>query len=320
MAILAYDHVQLLDVAGPLQTMASCNELLAELGEGPAYEAVVISRHGGPVTTSAGLPIVTLKLTRANDSLHTLIVAGGHGVHEAVKSSFLIEWIRKRARTAQRTASVCTGAFLLAAAGLLDDRKAATHWAYATRLALEYPRVQIDPESIFIEDQDLWTSAGVTAGIDMTLAMIARDTNTATALAVARRLVVYLKRPGGQSQFSTLLLSQNSRRFAELHDWMRANPSADLRVPALAARMAMSERNFARTYTTEVGITPAIAVERLRVEAARAALESDTPLANVATRCGFGSTETMRRSFLRTLGTGPSEYRRRFTDNDSGTR
>ena len=211
-----------------------------------------------------------------------------------------------------RPASVCTGAFLLAAAGLLDGRRAATHWAECERLARRHPRVRVESDPIFVEDEGVWTSAGVTAGIDLALALMERDVGRATALAVARRLVVFLKRPGGQAQFSAALALQASGSFEELHAWMREHPSADLRVPALAARAGLSERTFARRYAAETGLTPARAVERVRVEAARAALGGPASLKVVARGCGFGSEETMRRGFLRVIGVGPSEYRRRF--------
>ena len=311
-AIVAFDGVQLLDVAGPLQVLTSVNDLLAERGAPPAYRAATVSVRGGPVTSSAGLGLVTARLPRASRPVDTLVVAGGFGVHAAARDAALVRWIARRAASARRTASVCTGAFLPAVAGLLDGRRATTHWQHAARLADECPAATIDPEPIFVEDGPVWTSAGVTAGIDMTLALVERDVGRELALGVARRLVVYLKRPGGQGQFSAALASQGSARFADLHEWMRAHPDADLRVPALAARACMGERTFARTFAAETGTTPAKAVERVRVDAARAALEGGAPVARVARDCGFGSAETLRRAFLRRTGTGPDEYRRRF--------
>ena len=310
--IVAFEGVQLLDVAGPLQVLTSCNDLLGERGEPPAYAAEVVSGAGGGVCSSAGLEIVTARFFGRSRSIDTLIVAGGFGVHEAALDGQLVRRIATRSRRARRTASVCTGAFLLAAAGRLDGRCATTHWDHAERLARCFPAVRVDAEPIYVEDGDVWTSAGVTAGIDMTLALVERDVGRELALAVARRLVVYLKRPGGQRQFSAALASQRSARFAALHDWMRARPAADLSVAALAAHVHMSERTFARAFAADTGTTPAKAVEAVRVETARTALEGDGALKRVARDCGFGSVETMRRAFLRTVGVGPDEYRRRF--------
>lgn len=310
--LVVFETVQLLDVAGPLQVLCSCNELLVERGERPAYAPRTLSRRGGAVRSSSGLALDTEPLSGARRRLDTLLVAGGHGVHEAARDGALVDWIARRAGRARRTCSVCTGAFLLAAAGLLDGRRATTHWQHGDRLAAEHPGIDVDCEPIFVEDGPVWTSAGVAAGMDMTLALVERDRGRELALAVARRLVVYLKRPGGQGQFSAALAAQGSARFAALHEWVRGHLDADLRVPALAARAGMSERNFARAYVAETGTTPAAAIERLRVEAARRALEGGAPLGRAAAAAGFGSVETLRRGFLRTLGIGPGEYRRRF--------
>ena len=311
--ILACEQLQILDVTGPLQVLSSCNDLLYESGDAPAYAATVVSAAGGSARSSAGLEIATDKLPSATRPLDTLIVAGGLGVHDASLDTTLIRWITRRAGKARRTASVCTGAFLLAAAGLLDGRDATTHWNYTRRLAREHPAVQVDPDPIYIKDGDVWTSAGVTAGIDMTLALVEQDVGRELALAVARRLVVYLKRPGGQGQFSAALASQGSTRFADLQSWMQACPSGNLSIVALAARCHMSERTFARAFTAETGTTPAKAVEAIRVEAARAALEGSESIKVIARDCGFGSAETMRRAFLRAMGIGPDAYRRRFS-------
>lgn len=310
--ILTFPDGQLLDVAGPLQVFASCNDLLAERDGPPAYSLRVVSRDGGPVTMSSGLALMTDALT-ADAAADTLIVAGGRGVERAAADPPLLEWLRLQAPAVRRLASVCTGAFLLAAAALLDGRRAVTHWAHCARLAELHPRIRVEDDPIFIADGGIWTSAGVTAGIDLALAMIEEDLGRDVALAVARRLVVFLKRPGGQAQFSAALEVQTSERFAALHGWMQANLAGDLSLPNLAARAGMSERSLLRHYAATVGTTPSRTVERLRVEAARLQLsDTDLPVKDVARRCGFGSEETMRRSFLRLLGTGPQAYRQRF--------
>ena len=223
--------------------------------------------------------------------------------------------VRARARRARRTASVCTGAFLLAACGLLDGRRAATHWSFCAELGRRYPQVRVESDPIFLRDGPVWTSAGVTAGIDLTLALVEQDLGRTVALAVARYLVVFLKRPGGQAQFSAALSQQMSDvRFGELHDWMNRHIAEEITLPDLAQRAGMSERSFSRHYTEATGITPARSLERLRVDAARRLLsESRLPLKRISQRCGFGSEETMRRSFIRVLDTTPQEYRARFS-------
>ena len=250
----------------------------------------------------------------ALDPVDTLIVAGGEGVHAAMEDPVLMAWVGQRARSVRRVASVCTGAFLLAAAGLLDGRRAVTHWSQCAALAAAFPRVTVEPDPIYINDGAIWTSAGVTAGIDLALALIEADLGRVAAAAVARRLVVFLRRPGGQAQFSTALaLSGPDDRFEPLHAWMAANLNSDLGVPALAAQAGMSERSFLRNYRAATGTTPARTVERVRVEAARQALGvTRLPLKRIARECGFGSEETMRRSFIRVLSVPPQAYRERF--------
>lgn len=311
--ILTFPGGQLLDVAGPLQAFASCNDLLAERGGSAPYALQVVAKGGGTVTMSSGLALMTADLT-ASAGVDTLIVAGGRGVEQAAADACLLEWLCREAKAARRVASVCTGAFLLAATGLLDGRRAVTHWAYCARLAERHPGIRVEDDPIFIADDRFWTSAGVTAGIDLALAMIEQDLGRDLALAVARRLVVFLKRPGGQAQFSAALEVQGSERFAALHGWMQANLAGDLSLPNLAAQAGMSERSLLRHYAAAVGATPARTAERLRVEAARLLLgDTDLPVKDIARRCGFGSEETMRRSFLRLLDTNPQAYRARFT-------
>ncbi|SEQ66492.1 transcriptional regulator, AraC family with amidase-like domain [Faunimonas pinastri] len=312
--ILAFPRAQLLDIAGPLQVFATANALAGD--ETAPYETRVIAKEPGSITVSAGLTLATEPLPSVGTPADTLIVAGGKGVHDAATDAALADWLRQRAGHVRRLASVCTGAFLLGAVGLLDGKRVATHWDSCARLAEAYPAAKVEPEPIFIEDGALWTSAGVTAGIDLALAMVERDLGRAPALAIARDLVVFLKRPGGQAQFSTALALQHAEgRFGDLHAWMIDNPDANLTVPALAGRAGMSERTFLRRYREETGATPARAVEQLRIEAARRLLEDTaTPVKRVAAQCGFGSEETLRRTFLRHLAVSPQAYRERFAD------
>ncbi len=315
--ILAYPAVQLLDVAGPLQVFASANELAARDGAAPLYAPRVVSAASPVVTASAGLGLVAAPLPRARTAPapDTLLIAGGPGVHRAAADPVVLRWVRARAGRARRVASVCTGAFLLAAAGLLDGRRAATHWRSCAELARRYPAIRVEPDPIFVRDGAVWTSAGVTAAIDLALALVEEDAGRTLALAVARQLVMFLKRPGGQAQFSTVLSLQGADdRFGALNGWMAGRLGDDLSLPALARKAGMSERSFSRHYAEAAGITPARAVERLRVEAARRLL-SDTrlPVKRIAQRCGFGSEETLRRSFARLVAATPQDYRTRFS-------
>ncbi len=312
--ILAYPAVQLLDVAGPLQVFATANELAAARGDGPLYAPRVVSAGAPVVTASAGLGLVTAPLPQARSAVDTLLVAGGPGVHAAAENPVVLDWLRKRATRARRVASVCTGAFLLGATGLLDGRRAATHWMHCAELGRRYPNVSVEADPIYVRDGAVWTSAGVTAAIDLALALVEEDAGRALSLAVARHLVMFLKRPGGQAQFSTVLSLQGAEdRFGVLHAWMSGRLHGDLSLPALARKAGMSERSFSRRYAEATGLTPARAVERLRVEAARRLL-SDTrlPVKRIAERCGFGSEETLRRSFGRLLAATPQDYRARF--------
>lgn len=312
--VLTYPAVQLLDVTGPVQVFASANDLVVAAGGVPPYLLRVVAESGNGGTTSAGLTLAAGPLTRGGEALDTLLVAGGEGAEAATENPVLIEWVQQRAAQARRVASVCTGAFLLAAAGLLDGRRAATHWKYCTRLAQRFPSVRVEPDPIFLRDGPIWTSAGVTAGIDLALALVEEDLGRSVALAVARYLVVFLKRPGGQAQFSaTLALQTAEDKFGTLHDWINSHVADDLSLSVLADQAGMSERSFSRHYAEATGQTPARAVERLRVEAARRLLsESRTPVKRIAQRCGFGSEETMRRSFVRLLAVTPQDYRDRF--------
>ena len=313
--VLTYPAVQLLDVSGPVQVFASANDIVAKAGGAPPYRLKVVAQEGGAATASAGVTLAAGPLTEDAEALDTLLVAGGEGAEAATENPVLVDWVRRRAGRARRVASVCTGAFLLAAAGLLDGRRAATHWLYCDKLAARFPAVKVEPDPIFVCDGAVWTSAGVTAGIDLALALVEEDLGRAVALAVARYLVVFLKRPGGQAQFSAALALQAADdRFGALHEWVGDHLADDLSLPVLADRAGMSERSFSRRYAQATGQTPARTIERLRVEAARRLLsDSRAPVKRIAQRCGFGSPETMRRSFLRQIDVTPEDYRSRFT-------
>ncbi|AOJ47578.1 GlxA family transcriptional regulator [Burkholderia thailandensis] len=312
--VLAFDDVQLLDVAGPLQVFSTANDFAARRGLAIPYAPRVVAANAPSAMSSAGLAFAAAPLPAAREPSDTLLVAGGWGVYDAARDPRLVDWVRRRAAQTRRVASVCSGAFVLAAAGLLDGRRVVTHWSRCDELAQRYPHVRVDPDPIFIRDGNVWTSAGVTAGIDLALALVEDDLGRALALDVARHLVVFLKRPGGQAQFSTALsLQHEGGRFSELNAWAAANLGADLSVATLAARAGMSERSFMRRYRETTGKTPARAIEQMRVEAARHLLaDAPLPVKRIAARCGFGSEETMRRSFLRMLGVTPQAYRERF--------
>jgi transcriptional regulator GlxA family with amidase domain len=312
--VLAFPQVQLLDVAGPVEVFAAAADRAVSPRALAPYAIRVVAPEGAEIRTTSGLTFATEALPDPSEPLDTLIVAGGQGVMRAVEDAAIVDWLRARAETARRTASVCTGAFLLAAAGLLDRRRAVTHWEYWDLLSRRHPAVRVEPDPIFVHDGPIWSSAGVTAGIDLSLALVEEDLGREIALAVARHLVVFLKRPGGQAQFSAALSLQSSDDdFAGLHGWLAEHLAEDLSLFRLAKRAAMSERTFLRRYRAATGLTPARAVERLRVEAARQLLaETGLPAKRIAARCGFGSEETMRRSFVRVQGVNPQDYRRRF--------
>jgi transcriptional regulator GlxA family with amidase domain len=312
--LLAFPLVQLLDVTGPFQVFASANDFVRKSGGRPPYELKVVARSGAQVTASAGLKLSTQSLPLAGSAVDTLIVPGGRGVEAAAADPVIIDWVQRRAKRARRIASVCTGAFVLAAAGLLDGRRAATHWNSCAELARRFPKVRVESDPIFVRDGSVWSSAGVTAGIDLALALVEEDLGRKVALAVARFLIVFMKRPGGQAQFSTALALQAADdQFGALHEWINKHLGDDLPLPVLADQAGMSERSFSRHYAEATGFTPARAIERLRVEAARRLLaESGLPAKRISRRCGFGSEETMRRSFLRLLAVTPQEYRARF--------
>jgi transcriptional regulator GlxA family with amidase domain len=312
--LLAYEAMNLLDLVGPLQALATANRS----ADRPLYETIVASVDGGAVVSSAGLPILTVPLEELeNVTIDTLIVAGGCAgeVYEAPVA--LANWIERRASSVRRLCSVCTGAFLLAAANQLEGRRVTTHWAWRDRLKSLHAGIVVDAEQIYIRDGSVWTSAGVTAGIDLTLALIEDDFGHRLAIDAARQLVMFMKRAGGQSQFSVPLAAQaQADRFAELHAWVASHLREDLRVERLADEAGMAPRSFARAYVEKLGRTPAKMVEAMRLEAAcRALEESRLPLKSIADAVGYGDEQTLRRAFGRHLGVSPSEYRERFSSN-----
>jgi transcriptional regulator GlxA family with amidase domain len=325
-AIALYDGVELLDVTGPAEVMATATRVLDVRGRA-GYEVRLAAATSSPVTTSSGLRLLPdLTFAEHAGRWDTLVVpgalrAGATAPAEAMVVPEVVDWLRARAPETDRVAAVCAGARMVALTGLLDGRRATTHWAVAAELADAHPEVEVDPDPIFVRSGDVWTSAGVTAGMDLALALVEADHGRNLALAVARWLVMYVKRPGGQSQFSVALSLQRPDRddIAGLPAWIAENLDADLSVARLAERAHMSERHFARVFTGQTGRTPAAFVEAARVEAARRALEDgDDPLPAVAAAVGFGSVETLHRAFRRRLGVTPAEYRERFRSRAAG--
>ncbi|MGW0583699.1 GlxA family transcriptional regulator [Streptomyces sp. NPDC002920] len=306
--VVLFDGVQSLDVTGPLEVLTG-----AERHTAGAYRVRTASLDGAPVRTSSGLTVVPDEaLTRACDP-HTLLVPGGQGTRSY--PSALTDWLRERAPRAQRLVSVCTGAILLAAAGLLDGHRVTTHWAYCATLARDHPAVQVDPDPIYVRDGALWTSAGVTSGIDLALALVEEDLGRDAALAVARHLVVFLRRPGNQAQFSVRPAARTARRepLREVQEWITEHPAADLSVESLAVRASLSPRHFARAFLADTGTTPGRYVDLVRLEHARRRLEDTADgVEEISRATGYGTPEAMRRAFVKAFGTAPAEYRRRF--------
>jgi transcriptional regulator GlxA family with amidase domain len=312
-AIIVPPKAQSLDVSGPLDAFLEANR---HSSGGPLYEVRLVATGAGRTIKVGGMSLIADgSIFDEAGPIDTMLVAGTPDYAIAHTSTDLHAWLRRRAPRTRRYGSVCTGAFFLGAAGLLDGMNATTHWQHAAELAELFPAAKVVPDQIYVQDGALYTSAGVTAGIDLALKLIEDDHGRDLALTVARRLVVFLKRPGGQSQFSAHLAAQiaDEGKIRSLQHWILDHLSHDLSLEALAGRAAMSVRNFTRVFSGETGTTPADFVEMARVDAARRLLEeSETPLQRIASRCGFASPDTMRRAFLRRIGTGPSDYRDRF--------
>jgi transcriptional regulator GlxA family with amidase domain len=310
--VVVYPGIQSLDVTGPVEVFSTANR---ESGV-PHYRIEVVAATAAAVTTSSGLGLhVDTPINEVRGAIDTLLVAGGDGVVDAIGDARLVTGVRRLARRARRVTSVCSGAFVLAEAGLLDGRRATTHWLVCDAMARRYPSVTVDPDPIFVQDGNVFTSAGVTAGMDLALALVEDDAGRDLALAIARRLVLFLRRPGTQSQFSAQLAGQVAERdpLREAQRLIAEHPEVDLSIAALARHVGMSERNFARCFRDEVGMTPARFVEQARVETARRLLEeTDDGVDAIARRAGFGTAETMRRTFLRIVRISPNDYRRRF--------
>lgn len=313
--LVVFNDAIFLDVAGPMQVFS-----LASRYQGECYDISLVSSLGGLQKMDTGVRLDTQPMEEWYDRrIDTLLIAGGFGAHDASADKDLIAKISRLAHSAKRVGSICTGAMLLAETGLLDGRQAVTHWSFCERLAQKHPSLKIEPDRIYTKDAKFWTSAGVTAGIDMSLAMVAEDAGRKYAIRIAKMLVVFMVRPGGQSQFSSLFQSQIydvEGQFDALHAWIADNLDKDLRVEVLSERTGMSPRNFARVYRMRTGRTPAKSVELYRIAAARDLLEnSDLSISEIAKHAGFADDERLRRSMQRALGVSPKEYRDRFLDN-----
>jgi transcriptional regulator GlxA family with amidase domain len=310
---------EILDLVGPLQVFARASDMYCREhpGSRPIYSVEIVSAsESRSLFANCGLRFAAHKTFRqASGRIDTLLVAGGDAIEQDEINAEVVRWLKKIAGRIRRIGSVCTGAMLLARAGLLDGRRATTHWNWCQTLIKRAPRANVDPDPIFVRDENVYTSAGVTAGMDLALALVEEDHGSRLALQVARNLVLYLRRPGGQSQFSAALSLQLTDRkpLRELESWVLDNLNKPLTVPVLAQRVAMSPRNFARVFATEMKTTPAKFVERLRVEAARRRLEeSQNSMETIAIECGFGNVNSMRNVFQRALKIAPGQYRRHF--------
>lgn len=315
-ALIGYDDAQSLDLVGPLEVFASASKLAELARRRVGYRVSLLSPGGAPIRCSSGLQLVADGAISADAGpFHTLLIGGGAGSRKIHKETPWLEELGGLTRRARRVGSVCTGAFVLAKLGLLDGRRATTHWQWCEKLAELHPEIQVEADQIYVQDGRYWTSAGVTAGMDLALALVEADLGREVALDTARQLVMYVQRSGGQSQFSPQLAAQYSERprLRELQQRIQAEPAADHSVPALARRAGMSPRHFARVFQRELGVTPAAYVESVRIDLARRLLgDSVHSVDEVASIAGFGCSESLRRAFSRRLGTTPREYRARF--------
>lgn len=314
-ALAGYDCVQALDVIGPTDVFSGANELL---GREPApYEVVVVAPRNGPISTESGVRLYADATLTGGGLFDTAIVPGGRALRlDANTRTAVANWLTEQAKTARRIASVCTGIYALAETGLLDGRNATTHWRFAADVQQRWPKVRMDADAIFVRDGKFYTSAGVTAGIDLALSFVEEDFGSELALAVAREIVVYLKRSGGQLQYSQPLHAQVDARtrFGDLPEWIRGNLQTDLTIEVLAERSNLSPRHFARKFKTTFGVTPADFVQELRLDEARWLLvNAEDPIGELAETVGYTSDDTFRRAFERRFGIPPAEYRRRFS-------
>jgi transcriptional regulator GlxA family with amidase domain len=311
-AVLAYDGAQVLDITGPVEVFTAAEAL----SDGGQYRIAVVSADGSDVTTGSGLQLrIESSLAELDGEIDTLIVPGGISWPDAAADRAFVAALASGTQRAQRIASVCAGAFLLGAVGVLDGRRATTHWQFVEELAARHPSTTVEKDPIFVVDGPVMTSAGVTAGIDLALAMVEHDLGPSVARKVARYLVVFMQRPGGQAQFSVRLRTEpaGDSSFRELLDMIAANPAGDYRLPALSARVGYAERHVTRVFAKELGTTPARYVEEVRVEAARVLLETtDLSFEAIARQTGLGSPDTLRRSFVKVAGITPAEHRQRF--------
>ena len=310
LAILVFDGVQILDVTGPAAVFGGANDCCGRT----FYDVHIVSARGGTIASSCAAHLSTRALrTLPPESVDILLIAGGdeHAVRRLADERIVADWVTKAGASAARYGSICTGVFLLAELGLVDGRRVATHWSACGELAADFPEVDVDADSLFVEDGDLWTSAGVTTGIDMCLAMVERDLGSKVANRIAARLVLYARRPGYQSQFSPVLKAQAKAGapFGKLVDWMAANLQQRLDVPQLAERAAMSERSFYRRFTATMGETPARFVEILRLDRVRQLLETDRSLKEIAAQTGFSGAAQLSRAFERRFGVTPQLFR-----------
>lgn len=318
--VVAFDGCQGLDVIGPLEVFAGARELqLHQKARDPGYEPIVAGFGKRPVRCDSGLvlvPAVSIAdLLSSRQRIDTLVIAGGSGARQSARNPARVRAIRAIAARARRVTSVCTGAFLLAATGLLDGRRATTHWAFCKRFAELYPKVDVETDPIFVRDGEVFTSAGVTAGIDLALAIVEADLGRDVALLLARWLVVFVRRAGGQSQFSAPLAAATAERPAlrDIQSYIVEHPDAALDVPSMAKKVSMSPRHFSRLFRSETGASPAVFVEKVRVETARRLLETTSrSIDEVASASGFSSPDALRRAFHRRAGLSPREYRSRF--------
>ncbi len=310
--VVVFDGIQTLDVTGPVEVFSTANRQTGK----DLYRVQLVSLTGQAVTGTSGLSLnVDAAMAAERSSIDTLVVAGGDGIADALANPRFTAEVRRLARRSRRVTSVCSGAFALAEAGLLDGRRCTTHWSACEQLATRYPALTVEPDPIFVRDGHVFTSAGVTAGMDLALTLVEDDHDSDLALGIARRLVLFLRRPGTQSQFSAQLAGQLAERdpLRDAQRYIAEHPERDLTVAALARFAGMSDRSFARGFRDEVGVTPARYVEQARVETARRLLEdTNDGVDAIARRSGFGSAETMRRVFVRVVRTTPNDYRRRF--------